>query len=288
MEIIESWKALGSHRVELLDREEVEGQPGTVLLALFSYQAEKRSSDHHPWIHPYYFASHRAYQAHQEWLKQAADNGLEVLPGEDIRLKPLFHRMADYTYGHNTLCYAPEIGSRYHVRILRLKATFPVTCHLQEPKANHCGSCTRCIDTCPTGAITLNGFTPEKCIRFWQMSGQPIPAWIREKMGNRLVGCDDCQHVCPHNPSAASPSPPFLPLEEYLTHPDETAEKLRLHIGKNLTLPNRVLGQACLIAGNSGKDAYLPSLMEKEKHPSPVVADHAAWAVRRLTEQKDE
>lgn len=282
MDIMEQWHALGCYRLELLDRQAVEGQPGTVVLALFAYQGEARSTDVHPWIHPYYFQSHRAYLAHRAWLTMAKEARLTVLPGEDIRLKHLFHRMEDYTHGHNTLCYAPGIGSRFHVRVMRLMESLSPTCRLGDAKETHCGSCTRCIEACPTGAIHKGRFEPERCIRCWQLSGQPIPLWIRTKMGNRLVGCDDCQRVCPHNPPAGNAAAPILPLHEYLSHPENTAAHLRPLIGANLTISNRVLGQACIIASNSGDAGYLPLLHELAAHPSPVVADHSAWAVKQL------
>ena len=127
-------------------------------------------------------------------------------------------------------------------------------------------------------------FHRERCIRNWMMVGGEVPEKIRAKMGNRLIGCDVCQRVCPHNPPPQGEAHLAVPLTDLLRQPKETALSLRPLIGVNLTLPNRVLSQSCLLAGCSRDTSLIPLLMPLLHHPSPAVSTHAAWALSRLQE----
>ena len=110
------------------------------------------------------------------------------------------------------------------------------------------------------------------------MSGKPIPEDVRHAMGSRLIGCDECQRCCPHNPPPEEDCRPALSLETLLQEPKASAESLRPLIGANLTIPNRVLSQACVMAGSAGEASLLPLLEGLAEHPSPTVREHAAWA----------
>lgn len=105
---------------------------------------------------------------------------------------------------------------------------------------------------------------------------------VRDAMGNRLIGCDACQRCCPHNQEPSGETHPPFPLEEILCNPKEAAKVLRAHIGATITMFNRVLGGACIIAGCLDRVDLLPVLEELTESPSAAVAEHAAWAVKRL------
>ena len=204
---------------------------------------------------------------------------------DDIRVKPIFARLPGFTQGRNTLSYMDGVGSRFHVQILLSEKTFPVDMALEEEHGLHCGSCKRCIEACPSGGIDEEGFHREKCLRNWMLSGKPIPEAMR-KMGNRLLGCDNCQRCCPHQPKPMGEPLPPVSLRDLLSNPKETTMTLRPIIGSNLAIPNRALGQACLVAGCSGDTSLLPLLESLKNHPSPLVAEHAAWAVNELEKEQ--
>ena len=133
----------------------------------------------------------------------------------------------------------------------------------------HCGSCTRCLDACPTGAIgPAHRIDARKCISYLTIEHDgPIPVEFREAMGNRIYGCDDCLAVCPWNrfAEAAAANRAFLPRAE-LAAP-KLADLLKLddaafremfagspikRIGRNRMIRN------CLIAaGNSGDESLI-------------------------------
>ena len=74
-----------------------------------------------------------------------------------------------------------------------------------------------------------------------------------------------------------------VPLEEILNHPKQAAIELRKYIGATITMFNRVLGGACIVAGCTGREDLLPRLMELTQSPSEAVATHAIWAVEKIT-----
>ena len=282
MDIVAELHQAGFGRVIVLDGAEC-GYPeaDSILLALWPYEAEAMPTVEEAWIHPYYFASQQAYRAADAIAKAHAADG--VAWREDIRLKPLFARLQGFTQGRNTLSYTQEYGSRFHVQILTMKSGGPATHHLSEDTHElHCGSCRLCEAACPTNALEGGIFHRERCIRNWQISGQSYPETVREQMSNRLIGCDECQRCCPHNHQPAGEAHIPYPLEDILVNPKEAAKVMREHIGATITMFNRVLGGACIIAGCLDRVDLLPHLETLTEHPSAAVAEHAKWAVQRI------
>jgi epoxyqueuosine reductase len=158
----------------------------------------------------------------------------------------------------------------------------------------HCGSCSACIDACPTGAFPAPfRLDARRCISYLTIEHKgPIPLEFREAIGNRIYGCDDCLAVCPWNrfADAARRNQAFVPRAE-LTAP-ALADLLALddagfrqvfagspikRIGRD-----RMVRNAAIAAGNSGNRAYLPRLRQLSADPNPVVAEAASWAAGRL------
>ena len=158
----------------------------------------------------------------------------------------------------------------------------------------HCGSCTACLDACPTAAIgPAHRIDARKCISYLTIEHHgPIPDEYREAIGNRIYGCDDCLAVCPWNRFAksAAANRAFIPREELaapaladLLALDDTAFRQMFagspikRIGRNRMIRN------CLIAaGNSGQPQLAPAVEPHLADPDSVVAEAASWAMRRL------
>ena len=283
MDVVSELKAAGFARVIVLDGAEC-GCPEaeSVILALWPYQAERTPMTHQGWIHPYYFASQAAYKAADAIACAHADEGVQWR--EDIRLKPIFARLPGFTQGRNTISCVEGFGSRFHVQMLTLTPGIPATVHLEDtPHPLRCGDCHRCEQACPTGALEGGVFHRERCLRNWQVSGQQYPEEVRRRMGARLIGCDECQRCCPHNPLPEGESAPMpVTLEEILRSPKETAIALREHIGATITMHNRLLGGACIVAGCMGRRDLIPHLWRHAASPSAAVAEHARWALAQM------
>ena len=158
----------------------------------------------------------------------------------------------------------------------------------------HCGSCTRCLDACPTQAFDgPHRIDARRCISYLTIEHDgPIPEQFREAMGNRIYGCDDCLAVCPWNSfaEAARANRAFLPRAELaaprladLLGLDDAAFRVMFagspikRIGRNRMMRN------CLIAaGNSGDGALEPHVRAHLTDADPVVAEAAAWAMEKL------
>ena len=290
MDVIAALREAGFHRVIPVDARQVDGlDHGTLLLALWFYRAEREPDMTGAWIHPYYFASQQAYMAASRVVREAQSAGVGVTLRDEVRVKPVFARLPGFTQGRNTLSYVEGAGSRFHVQILLMEDTLPEAVPLEENAHTlHCGDCRACMAACPNHAIDEAGFHREKCIRNWMMSGKPIPEDVRHAMGSRLIGCDACQRCCPHNPPPEGEQAPSLPLEKLLREPKAAAEALRSLIGANLTIPNRVLSQVCVMAGSTGNASLLSLLAGLTEHPSPTVREHAAWACRAIRAREED
>ena len=159
-----------------------------------------------------------------------------------------------------------------------------------KPGRDRCGSCTRCIDCCPTGAITAPyQLDARRCISYLTIEHRgAIPPEFREAVGDRLFGCDDCLDVCPWNKWArCSREPAFaarpLPdLREMLYWGDAD---FRAHFRGTPVFRlkwNRWLRNVCVVLGNTGTCDDLEALGHAAGLDDPLVAEHARWALARI------
>ena len=162
------------------------------------------------------------------------------------------------------------------------------------PVAARCGTCTRCLDVCPTGAIVAPYVVDaRRCISYLTIELRgAIPRHLREAVGDHLFGCDLCQEVCPWNRFAAAPKlEEFAPREELSSWPPERWLALSLEEfqerfrGTPLARPGRegMLRNACVVLGNQRRAdgvAHLARILAHET--SPVLRAHAAWALGRI------
>jgi epoxyqueuosine reductase len=155
---------------------------------------------------------------------------------------------------------------------------------------HRCGSCTRCLDACPTAAIVAPyQLDARRCLAYLTIEHDgPIPEEYRRPLGDRVFGCDECLDVCPWNRWARATqearfAPRELPpLRETLAWTDEQfVERFRGTPVKRLGL-RRWLRNALTVLGNTGTAADLPAVRSLLGHPDAMVAEHAAWAEREL------
>jgi len=158
-----------------------------------------------------------------------------------------------------------------------------------------CGTCRRCVDACPTGAIVAPyQLDATRCIaRFTQEPAEPIPRALRAAMGDRFYGCDICQEVCPWSQRARHAPAPLDrpggdPLGERpapipLLALDEAAFAARFGATPAASSGRAVLLRNAAVAlGNSGDRRAVPALLHALTDESALVRGHAAWALARL------
>ena len=161
------------------------------------------------------------------------------------------------------------------------------------PHADRCGSCARCLAACPTDAFPAPyRLDATRCIAYLTIEhAGPIPLELRERMGNRVYGCDDCLAACPWNRFAAATRHARLQARDDLAAPDlarlaalDDAGFRAMFAGSPVKRSgrDRLVRNALVAIGNSGDRALAPAAAARTGDGSPVVAEAAAWALRRL------
>jgi epoxyqueuosine reductase len=234
----------------------------------------------------------KALKSLARWLVSEADCQLKVfVDTAPVMEKPLAEAAGLGWQGKHTNLVSRNDGSW-----LFLGAIY-TTLELEpdEPHVARCGSCNACLDACPTKAFPAPfQIDARRCISYLTIEHKgPIPHEFRESMGNRIYGCDDCLAACPWNrfAVAARANKAFLPRAE-LVAPElgdllalEDADFRQLFAGSPIKRigRNRMVRNAAIAAGNSGKPELISKLLPLIEDPDPVVAEAAAWALGRLS-----
>jgi epoxyqueuosine reductase len=230
-----------------------------------------------------------------EWLREAS--GQTMSHRVYVDTGALLERGHAYTAGlgftgKNTMLIHPRRGSLFFLGEILTDLEFDT--YDRPGPATRCGSCTRCLNACPTGAFPApHVLDARRCISYLTIEHKGvIDRDLRPLMGNWVYGCDVCQEVCPFQR--------FAPLtNESVFHPvdvdrgaprlpdllalDETAFKARYTGSPILRIKrDRLVRNACIAAGNWGSDEAVPALARLLEEGSPLVRGHAAWALGRI------
>jgi epoxyqueuosine reductase len=191
-------------------------------------------------------------------------------------------------YGKNTMLITRKHGSWVVLGTL----VTDVEVESGAPLDLDCGSCTLCIEACPTGALDDPGVVDAtKCLSYWTQAPKPIPEEYREPLGDQVYGCDICQDVCPWNRgiekrrAGAEPpteAEPVVSLADWLTASEESlrARYERLYYPRNDV---RYLRRNALVAaGNSADRTLVDAVRPYAEGDDPLLREHAEWALSRL------
>lgn len=188
--------------------------------------------------------------------------------------------------GKNCAIITPEFGSYVYLGELVTSISFePDT-----PITEQCGTCTKCIDACPTDALVQGGqLDSNKCIAFLTQTKNFLPDQYRKKLGNRLYGCDTCQQVCPENkgkdfhlhpemePDPEIAKPKLIPL---LTMSNREFKNKFGHISGSWRGKKPIQRNAIIALAHFKDQQALPVLIDLlKKDPRPVIRGTAAWAI---------
>ncbi len=195
--------------------------------------------------------------------------------------------------GKHTLLLAREAGSWVFLGELYTTLALPAT----PPQAPHCGTCTACLDACPTHAIVAPyELDARRCISYLTIEhAGAIPEDLRPLMGNRIYGCDDCQLVCPWNRYAKTAAEPGFAVRHAL----DDADLIALFDWTAAEFAERTAGSAirrigyerwrrnlAVALGNAPHDpAIVAALEAAAADPSALVREHVAWALARQRER---
>jgi len=194
--------------------------------------------------------------------------------------------------GKNTMLIHPRFGSLFFIG--EVLTTLPAdACDAPFSPVSRCGTCTRCMQACPTDAFPEpHVLDARRCISYWTIEHKgSIPTDLRPLFGNWVFGCDICNDVCPFQrfaplthetafvPARSDRAAPYL--ADLLTMSDDGFMRVFegspvLRIGRE-----RLIRNACIAAGNWGDRSLTPVLSQLAVHANPVIREHAQWALNR-------
>ena len=191
--------------------------------------------------------------------------------------------------GKHTLLLSREHGSWFFLGEIFLNLPLPI----DAPQQDHCGSCTRCIDICPTHAIIEPyRLDARRCISYItiELKGS-IPTELRPLMGNRIYGCDDCQLVCPWNGFAQA----TVEADFAVRHGLDDVSLIELFKWEEEDFKAKLAGSAiyrigheqwlrniAVALGNAAKsDEVISALRLRAGHKSELVREHVEWALKQ-------
>ena len=245
------------------------------------------------WGRDYHNLIGKRLRKYTKWLRNV---GISSYAGIDSR--PIIERAwatrAGVGYAAKNCCtISPGQGSLFFIAVVFVNIQLPPDPSLNNGLERYCGSCSRCIEACPTDAFIAPGeMDAGKCISYLNIEHKgPIPHHLRSKMGRWVFGCDACQTVCPHNHSnsehahldfAPRTGHAWLDLE-WVLHTDDT-ELDRFFTGSPIRRckPEGLKRNACIVLGNIGDIAARPALLRASQHTSETIREAATWALDRL------
>jgi epoxyqueuosine reductase len=285
----------------------------SMVVCALNYSADKPYSvaaadPQRGWISRYAWGTKDYHDALLPRLKQveaaikqhAADLGQTIETRSYVDTGPILERVyARHAgigwIGKNTCIIHQKLGSWLFLGVILTSLELPP----DAPAADRCGSCTRCIDACPTHAIVAPGKLDARlCIAYLTIEKRgTIAEELRPAMGHHIFGCDICQDVCPWNNKAGNAPPTSVPEfqpQEQLYHPDlrrlaQMDEEAYRHAFRGSPVKRAKYSglkrNVAIAMGNSGNQDFIADLETMAAEPDPVIAEHAVWAIKKLADK---
>ena len=244
------------------------------------------------WGEDYHRVMWKRLNALLEWVKREVPEcrGRAVVDTAPLAERD-FARLAGLGwFGKNTMLIDKRLGSFFFLGALLLDVPLPADAPFETA---HCGTCTACLDACPTDAFVAPGYLDSrKCISYLTIELRgPIPAEFRPQMGDWIYGCDVCQDVCPWNRKAPETAETAFAPRTDLESPDLlellrlTPQAFREHFrGTAITRTKRrgLLRNVAIALGNKGDIRAVPALAAALQDEEPLVRGAAAWALGQI------
>ena len=235
----------------------------------------------------------KALKALGRWLAEEAGCGLKVfVDTAPVMEKPLAQAAGIGWQGKHTNLVSREHGSWLFLGIILTDVELRPDEGADH--GQHCGTCTRCLDACPTQAFTSpHRIDARRCISYLTIEHEgPIPNELRASIGNRIYGCDDCLAVCPWNrfADAAAANRAFLPraelaapsLADLLALDDLSFREMFAGSPIKRIGVKRMIRNCLVAAGNSGEPALTTAVERHLGDSDPVIVEAAEWALAQL------
>ncbi len=273
--------ALGMSYAPALDPRSLADRPDLARISVYA-----QGGDYHKTVK-------KALKALARWLIEEAGGELKVfVDTAPVLEKPLAQAAGIGWQGKHTNLVSREHGSWLFLGVILTSLELNSSASLDE--GSHCGSCRRCLESCPTEAfIEPHKIDARRCISYLTIEHSgPIPEEFRKALGNRVYGCDDCLAACPWNrfASAAFANREFLPraelaapsLKDLLSLDDLAFRELFAGSPIKRIGVKRMVRNCLIAAGNSSDPSLVPAIEKHLADPDPVIAEAAQWALNQL------
>lgn len=232
------------------------------------------------------------------WLESELGRPISGKPYVDtgpILERDLARRAGLGWFGKNTNLINPRTGSFFFIGALLVDLDLDIDAPFE---ADRCGTCTRCLDACPTNAfVEARVLDATRCISYLTIEKKgPIPEEFRAEIGEMIYGCDICQEVCPWNVSFSRElredsfrQREFLDgrdartlAKEILAMTDDTYNQHFKGSPMKRAKRRGLARNAAVVLGNTGIDEDIPALQAALDDPEPLVRDHVAWSLEQI------
>jgi len=271
----------------------------SVLVAARSYLADTepaRPEGAHARVARYAWVDHytplrAGLRAMAKRLRDAGERAVSFADDNSMVDREIAHRAGLGWFGKNANLLLPGAGSWFVLGCVVTTAELPIA----EPVGDGCGTCHRCLDACPTGAIVAPGvIDANRCLAWVLQQPGSIRPELRDAIGDRIYGCDDCQEACPptvhlgrrHERPLPADAVAWVDVLDLLDADDVTLldRHGRWYIaGRN---PRWLRRNALVVLGNvaDGHDGRTAATLTRYRaSDDPILAEHAAWASQRLS-----
>ncbi|MDQ0257022.1 epoxyqueuosine reductase [Evansella vedderi] len=249
------------------------------------------------WGEDYHHILRRKLQALEEFILTKVEDAkcLSMVDTGELSDRAVAERAGIGWSGKNCAIITPEFGSYVYLGEMITTISIPP----DTPIEDQCGTCNKCVEACPTGALVQGGqLDSNKCIAFLTQTKDMLGERYRKKIGNRLYGCDTCQVVCPENkgkdfhhhpemePDPDIVKPQLIPL---LTISNKEFKRKFGRISGSWRGKKPIQRNAIIALAHYKEKEALPTLFHLlESDPRPVIRGTAAWAIGEFTEKSCE
>ena len=271
------------------------GDAERIIVMLKAYQPYKEScfTSDHIYVDSYYVAGNASYFNAKKMTEEIAALGYSAHFSPRISYRHSAFRAGFGKRGMNGLLVNDAYGSYVHIQCLMTDMPLEITNDVKEEDIKICDKCDLCTMSCKNAALNRTGRVElQNCIRHYMPAKRYVPEPIREKVGNRFIGCTDCREICPQNSRIPYVEPPedlleacYIPslLDTGHINYSKHLNTLKSYLGTNEIRPARLLKPAIIVAGNAADKKYLDILNSiKENSTDEELKEYASWAISKI------
>lgn len=243
------------------------------------------------WGQDYHIVLRKKLQLLEDFIKEKVPGAMakSMVDTGELVDRAVAERAGIGWSGKNCAVITPEFGSYVYLGDMITNIPFAP----DQPIEDQCGTCNKCVDVCPTGALVQGGqLNAKRCIAFLTQTKGFLPEEFRTKIGNRLYGCDTCQTVCPKNKGMdfhfheeMEPDPELVKplLKPLLTISNREFKEKYGHASGSWRGKKPIQRNAILALAHFKDETALPDLIAVMKEdPRPVIRGTAAWAIGKI------